>query len=102
MGSPNSIEARMKNFSKTFFTPLPASCDEILKNKIHQVFNILYFFGKTTYNNHENTKEGKHEKFIHIKKMERSDTLTLAQNDYNYFIPKKVRFGMMRCPAKTY
>jgi len=55
MGSPNSIEARMKNFRKTLFTPLPASCDEILKNKIHQVFSILYFFGKTINNNHENT-----------------------------------------------
>jgi len=55
MGSPNSIEARIKNFSKTFFTPLPASFDEFLKSKIHQVFSILYFFGKTIYNNHENT-----------------------------------------------
>ena len=34
--------------------------------------------------------------------MERSDTLTLAQTDYNYFIPKKIRFGMMRWPAKIY
>jgi len=63
MGSPNSIDARIKNFSKTFFTPLPVSCDEFLKSQIHQAlgFVILCFFGKTIYNNHENTKEGKHE-----------------------------------------
>ena len=58
MGRPSNISARIKNFSKTFFTPLPASFDEFLKSQIHHVlgFIILYFFSETIYNNHENTK----------------------------------------------
>jgi len=36
------------------------------------------------------------------EQMEQSNTLTLSQTDYNYYIPKKIRLGKMRWPDKIH